>query len=479
MRARSTGPIMITAEPGMGRTSMLTYAASHTDGTDEVLRIRSHGASSPPAPLAALRPFLPDDFTGGWTKAAATLAERAGEHHLVLLVDDAHLVDHDSLLAIRELHRSAGATLLLTKPTGNTPKPDPTECLRYEPGIQTVTLPALNADDVSVLLKTELGDAVDETTCRAVHAATGGNPRLVQDLLELDGLAEQLLRGLPPSDPPATAQPGRQVRRRLLTALDTAWSELSLDHADSLCRLALAAGLRREIAVSWSHVLLLRGHSRQCLAFLDSLSWNPDDLDGCHLALSRAMVLSFGLGRRTEATDFLRDMAERDYGRRSRLLAYRSWISATTGGRPDPAESGADRETTVFGHAAQAAVTLTEPGSGGAVGHLRRAIIAAEYVQDDLPWISPYLRACLIDALLLTGRVREATTAATDFHAAQHRCGWDIAVGISALMRSNAPATGNPAGAVPTLRLAEPPLAPSGGDGNQATAETWRLNASD
>ncbi|MEU4745663.1 hypothetical protein AB0G02_35080, partial [Actinosynnema sp. NPDC023658] len=82
---------------------------------------------------------------------------------------------------------------------------------------------------------------------------------------------------------------------------------------------------------------------------------------------------------------------------------------------------------------AQAALAVTasaEHRPAVAVSALRRALIGAERLRDDLPWLPPYLTANLVDGLFLAGRMSEATATAAQLRAhAGHRA---VAVSLGA-----------------------------------------------
>ena len=90
----------------------------------------------------------------------------------------------------------------------------------------------------------------------------------------------------------------------LLNSSSAAWRRLALDRTDGLCRLALGCGAREEIAPIWAMLLLLRGRTQECMAFLESL-----DVAGqmpLWLAAVRALALALGFGRADEASGHVR-----------------------------------------------------------------------------------------------------------------------------------------------------------------------------
>jgi predicted ATPase len=176
----SAGPIIITGERGTGRTTILGRALAHlAAGNDQVLRLLPSGEHR----FAALRAIFPHRLPppAALPDAVRAIAGYAGDRRLVVAVDDAHLVDHASLLALRELSRAGKAVLLVTRPLIAEPpaRPDPSECLSYERGVLILILKPLSVGEVAEALAEIAGGSVSQATAEAVHAATGGNPQLL------------------------------------------------------------------------------------------------------------------------------------------------------------------------------------------------------------------------------------------------------------------------------------------------------------
>jgi len=449
------GPVIITGGPGLGRTSLLRRLREQVDrASDAVLWIEPAG----PDHFAALRPWLPDDFPrhGQFDDlvgiAVRVMTEWADGRRAVVMVDDAHLADHASLLTLRRLSRSGTAFLVVTRAefAGPAAHPDPTELLRYERGLQTVRLQPLSLDEVAAVTAEAVGGQLSLATAQALQALTGGNPRSLYDLVVGDRLGERLMpidgaRHL--AEPPAGgACLAAGDPLRMVAAARAAWRDLALDRAGELCKLAMWRGEGGPLAGLWAYLLLLRGRAEQGLAFLDSLP--AGRIEGSsELALAKAMSLAFGLGRPDEAASFLRTAATRGPGcPLSRVLAYRAWILASTEQTGAAAEvlqrvalRDGDREAALFVHATRAALAFAEHRFGEAVFHYRRALATTDRLRDSVPWMPPYLTARLIDALLLAGRTSEATTATTGFHGGEHSAAWEVAVALSGPSRLREP----------------------------------------
>lgn len=455
--APDAGPLVITGESGMGRTTVLRQAL---DGLDDADRLMIHlTPDGGYLPFATVHDHLPEDFPTtaplgvGVRIAVDAILNRADGRRVVVVVDDAHLADHASMLVLRDLHRRADALPLITRPSAATPArvPDPLDCLRYERGIQTLCLPPLSADDVGVVLSTELGGRVRRATFEALHAVTRGNPRLLHDLVGEGRIGDHAVQdgGTWRFDARRTTVGtalDADCVTRLVEATHKAWCELSLDRAEELCCLAKWSGASERVAAVHAGVLLLRGKAVEALRFLDSLPMRQsDNTSWSRTAPTRALVLALGLGRTEEAGELLRRVAGTNPERRTHLLALRAWLLAVTGSPTeattalDVLDRGADRDAALFTRAARAAVELARDSPATAVPHLRRALIAAQSRREDVPWMTPYLTANLIDALLLAGRLTEATAVASEFHGGRRDNGWNVVATLAEFIQHRVP----------------------------------------
>jgi hypothetical protein len=452
--SRASGTIVVTGEPGMGRTTFLACCLDCADPERDQIVLLNPSRGAPHATLRAdCLPSLPGSATT--REVVEALARRAAGRRLIVAADDAHLMDYSSLLALGGLVRRGLALLLLTRPlvTSRLNRPDPTSCLAHDRDTKTIILLPMSVGEVASVLAGVIGGPVPSSTAEAMHAATGGNPGLLRALVAGSQVAEakstpgghgaddmtRPSKDLPVirADYPGTGQ--------LVRATWKAWRELTLDRTDRLCRLGLQCGAAEEIAPIWAMLLLLRGQVSQCTAFLESL--DAQRRMSPRLAMVGALALALGLGQPDEASELLLASAGQDGKPIEFLLALRAWILAVCGREAMVADalaalSRGDRTTALFFHAAKAMLAELRDQRTESVFHLRRAIASADTSSDDHPWIRPYLQASLIDALLLCGRTKEAVSAAQRFHANEPSSGWDIAVSIDTLVKMRRPPPG-------------------------------------
>ncbi|HEX5120950.1 MAG TPA: ATP-binding protein [Pseudonocardiaceae bacterium] len=433
---------MITGERGMGRSAVLTEILRDTGSKrDEIVHIEPAGNNPGAAvrgflsTMGVVRPATPDLGSA----LASALADRAAGRRIIVAVDDAHLADQASLLALRDLTRRRTATLVVTRAAAAEPVrgPDPSDCLCYERGMLPLRLSALDVDEIGRILADVSGGWPHPATKQAFHTATGGNPALLRDLVAgqlLDGAAWHDT-GWRLGEPPVAVGCQGVANPRLVDATEQAWQQLTLDRVEELCRLAQWCGIGGRVAAIQATTLLLRGRPTAALRVLDSVPDRPS------LVLVRAVVLALGCCRPGVAGDLLLAAARDEPALRHRALACRAWLLAVTGNPvelPDGVDR-TDRQAALYWRAAQAALALKAGQAPEAVCHLRRAIATADVCRVDLPWMPPFLTGCLIDALLLAGRINEATEAASEFHAGKPCCGWDVAVTIAALASRSTP----------------------------------------
>lgn len=424
--SHATGSIVITGEPGMGRTTFLSRILQYADSQcDEIVKLNA----SCDAPLITLRASsfteLPD--SAAIREFVDAIIERVGGRRLIVAADDAHLMDYSTVFVLRELVRRGVALLVMTRPlvSSRLNRPDPTMCLAHERDTEILTLLPLSVGEIAAALSGMTSGQVSRSAAEAVHAATRGNPGCLRALVEGDAY-----RG----------------RENLVNAAWDSWRRLAIERTDQLCRLALSCGVQEEIAPIWAMLLLLRGRAGECVAFLESL-----DIPGRlppGLAMVHALALTLGAGRPDEASDLLLSSASGDSGWPTEfLLAFRAWILAISGREGAVTDalvelSRRDRATALFIHAAKAVLAELRGRRTESVFHLRRAIASAETSSDDYPWIRPYLQASLIDALMLCGRVKEAVSTAQHFHAHEPSSGWEIAVSLYTQIANQALALG-------------------------------------
>ena len=138
-------------------------------------------------PVAALGPE--EERLRLYDAATRLLLAVAVERPTVLVIDDLHWVDRDSLGLLRHFGRFLGRARLLIVATyrdvevGRThPLDDALAALRREVEYRRIAVPGLGVDDVAAYLATTAGEELPTALVRAVHAETGGSPFYVREV---------------------------------------------------------------------------------------------------------------------------------------------------------------------------------------------------------------------------------------------------------------------------------------------------------
>ena len=197
--------IMSTTDPG-ARGALLAGAAAHAAA---VVDPRSKTHATPTDATVVLH---------GLYWLTANLAE---SRPVALIVDDAHWSDPSSARWLAYLARRIEGLPVALIAASRTLEPggDTTllEELHATSGIHRVTPAPLSVDAVLALARARLGPQAESVFGRACHAATGGNPFYVTELLRV--LAEDGVQGTAATVPAITALTPRTVVEATLSRL--------------------------------------------------------------------------------------------------------------------------------------------------------------------------------------------------------------------------------------------------------------------
>src|SRR5215831_10294348 len=160
--------VVLAGAPGVGRTAvaraLVRLAGEHAVDTACVTATRAAGR----VPLAAVAPLLPAAPAAPPEADQASLlrgtldavAERARDRRLLLVVDDAHLLDDASATLVHQIAAAGTAVVLATVRTGE-PAPDPVVALWRDELCARVELEPLDPDGTGEVVREVLGGAVD------------------------------------------------------------------------------------------------------------------------------------------------------------------------------------------------------------------------------------------------------------------------------------------------------------------------------
>lgn len=138
-------------------------------------------------PFGALATLLPPvgeaaDRAELLRRAAEAVAALGGERSLLLLVDDAHLLDDGSATLVLQLATAGAAFVVATVRTGE-PCPDPVVAL-WKDGLATrLDIEGLGEAEHDRFVDAAVGGQVDAASRQRLFHASGGNPLLTRELV--------------------------------------------------------------------------------------------------------------------------------------------------------------------------------------------------------------------------------------------------------------------------------------------------------
>jgi DNA-binding CsgD family transcriptional regulator len=198
---RSDRGVLLAGAAGVGKSRLaLECLAQLAKAGLATARVTASRAAAG-IPFGALAPLLPAtedgagasvDRAGLLRRSAAALVERAAGRRLVLLVDDAHLLDDASATLIHQVVDTDAALVLATVRTGD-PLPDPLLSLWKDGLVERLELAGLDDSAVETVLNAALVGAVDPAASAELGAHSGGNLLFLRELTT-GALRDGLLR---------------------------------------------------------------------------------------------------------------------------------------------------------------------------------------------------------------------------------------------------------------------------------------------
>ena len=187
LRSAAAGAVVVAGSAGVGKSRVLTHAVRRLEQVGFAVALVRASQSASSIPFGALAPLLPvdellaDSLVGLLQRAERAIAARGDGQDVVVVVDDAHLLDEASGTLIHQLALAGNVRLLLAVRTGAPVGPSIATVLSG--GSTVVELHDLTRADIDALARTALGGDVDAAVVQAVWEASRGNPLYVRELL--------------------------------------------------------------------------------------------------------------------------------------------------------------------------------------------------------------------------------------------------------------------------------------------------------
>jgi ATP/maltotriose-dependent transcriptional regulator MalT len=188
-RAETGGAgVVLTGPAGVGKSHTARVVAAHLARTGAAVEWVQGAESTGDVPFGAFSSVIPSAAGGTATplqllwQASTAVLERASGRRLVLVVDDAHLLDDASATLVQQLRDVPQVFLVATVRTGER-MPDAVVSLWKDGDVVRLDVTALAVDEVGEILRTALGASVEEATTQRLWAATGGNPLFLHELV--------------------------------------------------------------------------------------------------------------------------------------------------------------------------------------------------------------------------------------------------------------------------------------------------------
>ncbi|MEV4020522.1 LuxR C-terminal-related transcriptional regulator [Nonomuraea angiospora] len=174
--AVEAGGAVVAGPAGAGKSRL---AAEVLSGTGDVARILATAAASD-IPLGALAHLLPAQPPHG--NVIRWAADALGRERLVLMVDDAHLLDPVSAVLVHHLVTGGRARVLATTRSGER-APDAVTALWKDDLLPRLDLAPLTLREAGLVLAGALGGQVEAPTVRRLWRASDGNALFLRELV--------------------------------------------------------------------------------------------------------------------------------------------------------------------------------------------------------------------------------------------------------------------------------------------------------
>lgn len=188
LREQPAAAFVLAGAPGVGKTRLAAEAAKVAASRGFATAAVAASGSASSIPFGPFAPLLPVDAPASnllelLRHASAAIVERAGTAgQLLLVVDDAHLLDESSAALVNQLVRSGTCGVVATVRT-LTPAPYPVTALWKDGLAERVDLDPLGEQEVGEVAHGVLGGPVAAATVRRFWEVSQGNALYLRELI--------------------------------------------------------------------------------------------------------------------------------------------------------------------------------------------------------------------------------------------------------------------------------------------------------
>ena len=181
------GGAVVAGAAGVGKTRLAREVTSVLDGWHVAWATATRATSDLPlggvAGLGLGEEETPSHRQAGLlSRLAARLAERAGGRPVLVVIDDAHLLDGLSAAFAHHLAISGAAAVLLTKRINEQPPPDVVSLYKDGP-LPWLELEPLGRQEFGVLVSAALGGDIEPGTLHRLWCESAGNVLFLRELV--------------------------------------------------------------------------------------------------------------------------------------------------------------------------------------------------------------------------------------------------------------------------------------------------------